>query len=350
MTKPVKVTIMMVSLALVIIIAQIDALTGFFPDFTILYLIPIIATVILAGLPYAVTVACLAAVALLTANVYRGIPAGTMLLLDASLHFLVFILAVILVDRLLVQFKSISELNQKREYDLSLAKKVQQSFFAPIEDNYKSYSVGSRITFAKELGGDFYYLSDVNDDLLFCIADISGKSVPAALFSALLHQSIEEALERSADISSLIRQVNATMYRALPEDMFITLFFCLFGKQRIAYVNAGHEPPLLYSKDMDKIRLLESQSPLPIGIEPDLSIEPVTSDFRAGDILLAVTDGITESKPFRNNPFAKLEELLCDNSSNNPQAIADTIYSTAIAETVGDLEDDVMVICIKYNP
>jgi sigma-B regulation protein RsbU (phosphoserine phosphatase) len=80
--------------------------------------------------------------------------------------------------------------------------------------------------------------------------------------------------------------------------MFITLFCCSIDSHYIVYINAGHEPPILYSKTTDRFLLLESKTPFPVGIMPNLSIEISIEAFEPGSLLLAVTDGVSESPHF----------------------------------------------------
>lgn len=249
---------------------------------------------------------------------------------------------------MLTQYKTIAELEQRRGQDLAIAKGAYESVLIPPPTQYNNLAIGTKVAFARELGGDYYYFADSGDDrLFFCIADISGKSIAAALFSALLHQSIRNVLEDTLDLTEIVESVNANMYASLPDTMFVTLFCALIDDGSISYVNAGHEPPLFYSRRTNEMHLLQSYVPMPIGILQDLRIEKKSVPFEPGDILLAVTDDVTESEAFRDDPFGTLKNVLEEQTSSNPENIADIVFRKAIPKDRGAPADDIIIACIK---
>jgi len=347
MSGVIKALIVIGALALIIIIGFIDFVTGLLPDLTILYLIPIVFVTAFAGMRYGLFVAIAAGIAELTANILFGVDLGIILFFDATLHILVFLLGVFATDRLITQLRAITELEQKRTHDLEIAREIQRSVFTPFPPEYKDLTIGSRITFARELGGDYYHFADFNGKLFFCIADISGKGMAASLFSVLLHESIIDALKHSNSLAGIVSRVNTRMHASLPDNMFITLFCCFINSETISFINAGHEPPLLYSRQYDTVKLLESPTTLPVGIRPDLEIGVISEIFASGDILLAVTDGVTESAAFSEDPFEKLEVLLRGAKDQTPKDIAGIVFNRAIPAGQGFPADDIIVTCIK---
>lgn len=334
----------------IVAVAFIDIITGLIPDLTILYLIPIIIITAFAGLTYGLVIVLASTVAEVSGNIQLGLRLDIDLVLDGILHLFVFILGAVFTDRLVNQFRTITQLEQRRSYDLDIARELHKSLFVPLPSGYNNLTIGSKLAFARELGGDYYYFKIIDKKFFFCIADISGKSVAAALFSALLHANLDEALENSTDLISIVKRLNSSMHKTIPENMFVTLFCCYIDDMKLSFVNAGHEPPLLYSKRHHTIKLLESRDKMPVGIQPDLEIQPEHLNFNPGDMLLAVTDGVTESQPFREKPFEKLKDLLYKNLSSDPQSIVETVFVTAIPNSIDHLQDDVIIICIKRLP
>ena len=193
---------------------------------------------------------------------------------------------------------------------------------------------------------DYYFIAGVEETFLLH-ADISGKSTAAALFAALLNQSVTEALEHTTDLTALVERVNSHISSALPEDMFVTMFCALISEDELSYVNAGHPPPLLYSKQEGTVKMLQSSSALPIGIAAELKIESTIEPFRPGEVLLATTDGITESIAFRDRPQEKLEEMLSENPDAEAQDLANLVFTKAVPGDMKNPLDDIIVICIK---
>ena len=93
--------------------------------------------------------------------------------------------------------------------------------------------------------------------------------------------------------------------------------------------------------------MLQSSSALPIGIAAELKIESTIEPFRPGEVLLATTDGITESIAFRDRPQEKLEEMLSENPDAEAQDLANLVFTNAVPGDMKNPLDDIIVICIK---
>jgi len=342
-----KIAIFLGAIFLAAVIGIIDMVTGFVPDVTILYLIPIILVTLVMGIGYGITIALIASVAETYSNITLGIGFTTALVLDALMHLLIFILSAVLISRLHDQIRLITELEQKRSYDLTIAKEVHKYTFKPFTGKMPGLAIETKVAFAGELGGDYIYIADVDNKLFFCIGDISGKSVAAALYSALLHQNIILALKGHPDLTSIVKKVNAQIFEATPENMFITLLFAFIDNDTVSYINAGHEPPLLYSKKRNEVRSLTSEEAFPVGIKPTLEIEQSTIPFDFDDILLSFTDGVSDSEYFKDNPYEKLASELLHYYDENPRIITEAIFTKAVPAENEILSDDVIIACIK---
>lgn len=350
MSRPVRAFILISALALAILIGFADTVTGLIPDLTVFYLTPVIIATVFVGLPFGLLVAVVAAASELSSNILIGLPLGANVIVDALFHLIVFILGAVLVDKLLYQLRTITEFEQRRSYEIDIARGVHQSIFTPFPEQYRDLVVGGKLAFAGELGGDYYYFSDRGDKLFFCIGDISGKGIAAALFSVMLHESIDDALMDADSLPSIFTIVNTHMCAALPEDMFITLFCAFIDDKGIDFINAGHEPPMLYLKRQNTTMLLESESSFPVGIRSDIDIAPRHESLARGDILLAVTDGVTESPAFISDPFGKLRELLYKNRNAEPQHIVDAVFAETMPDNGTHQSDDIVIACIKRHP
>ncbi len=334
--------IILLALAFLIEYADMQLGTG---ETVILYLIPVVLATIYLGLPYGLILSIIS-VSIVFFGHYLTEEVSYILLTDIMFHFIVFASAAIFVDYLMKQLTSVKELEQKRHYDLSLAREVHQSVFAPVPKENAFLTIGNRVAFSKELGGDYYYLADMGDRLFYCIADISGKSIAAALFSALLHDAVINSLEDQVALVDIIGAVNGRLYTALPEDVFITMFCAFIEPERIKYINAGHEPPLLYSAKQKQVGFLLGGASLPLGIHPFPELTLQEQYFASGDILLAVTDGVTDSDYYRKNPFRMLQADLENNTERTPKDIVDEIF----AKSSGPAEyptDDIIITCMK---
>lgn len=345
-----RVSIVAITLIAAVTIGIADV-SNFLPELTALVLIPVIVGTYFLGFRYGVFVAMVAAVTELVVHMEVEAEVGhAEVIFNTATHTFIYILTAALIDRLVRQLRTITNLEAQRSNDLDIAKGVHESVFAPVPDSYGTLSIGSKVAFARELGGDYYNIKGLDEKLFFCIADISGKSTAAALFAALLNQSVTEALEHTSDLTALVNRVNSHISSSLPEDMFVTMFCALISEDKLYYVNAGHPPPLLYSKQEGTVKMLQSSNALPVGITPELKIESMNEPFRPGEVLLATTDGITESPAFRERPQEKLEEVLNQNSDAEAQDLTNLIFTKAVPDDMKNPLDDIIVVCIKRQP
>jgi serine phosphatase RsbU (regulator of sigma subunit) len=326
-------------------IGYINTQVGVVPDLTILYLLPLAVAGMFLGLGYGWFLVTVATAVNFISNRLLEIP---FVGLGTLSRFLTFLLVVTVINRLSFALEKARRLEEIRNSDLETARQIHRAVFVPAPASHGNLAIGSRRIFARELGGDYYYFAPSGDKLFFAIGDIAGKSIAAALFSSLLHQNVISALDRSEDPAAVTRLVNKWMTPVLPDAMFITFFCGLIDDKSLSFVNAGHEPPLLYSQKSGGIQLLASDETLPLGIGPELELKTTEIAFGPGDILLAVTDGVTESPNFRGDPFLKLELFLRDNRASEPQEIADMIMRQSLDSVPeGQSPDDVTIVCIR---
>lgn len=348
MSRVMRVFIAAVTLIIAVAIGIADVSIGFLPEITIFALIPIIAGTYYLGFRYGLFVAVIAATSELIFHLIleADIRHAELIAITVS-HTFIYILTAALIDRLAKQLRIITSLEEQRNVDLDTAKRVHGAVFSPVPEGHGDLSIGTRMAFANELGGDYYHIAGLGEGLFFCIADISGKSTAAALFTALLNQSVTGALEHYSDLTAFVEKVNAQMSEALPDDMFVTMFCALINSDSLTYVNAGHTLPLLYSSEDGGIKIVRSSGAFPIGIVPDLKIPSATEPFGPGDVLLATTDGITESPAYRDRPYEKLQEALIKHAAATAQDIAGAIFAGALSGHENAPLDDAIVACVK---
>jgi phosphoserine phosphatase RsbU/P len=162
------------------------------------------------------------------------------------------------------------------------------------------------------VGGDYFDVVALpNEEIVFCIADISGKGISAALLMANFQAKLHALLLRGLDLEATIREVNAYVLQITQGDRFITLFLAKYDAKtgELEYVNAGHVPPiLLIGQEVVK---LDSGCTI-LGFLPHLKhLKPGKLQIPDSDALLfTYTDGLTDVVDSRGNYFQ--EELLLD--------------------------------------
>jgi serine phosphatase RsbU (regulator of sigma subunit) len=204
---------------------------------------------------------------------------------------------------------------------------------------------------AKSVGGDYYDAMKIGDDQIgFAIADVTGKGVPAALFMAMSKALTSAALSRmQADPATMADAINKELLKDNTEAMGVTLLLGLLdlrtGEVRMAC--AGHEDPILLAGDKATRVRLEGGPPL---CAADLVYPLESLTLKPGEILVLVTDGVTEAQNDRQQLFGS-KRLLADGALKTGTAteIVDGIRDH-VRSFEGGLEatDDLTVMAVRY--
>ncbi|MDO5319838.1 MAG: SpoIIE family protein phosphatase [bacterium] len=183
--------------------------------------------------------------------------------------------------------------------DMAMAKEIQEGSlprtFPPFPD-VKEFDVYAQMRTAKEVGGDFYDFYFVGPGhILFLIADVSGKGVPAALFMMKAKSTVKSLATTGRPISEVISAANDALCEGNDANMFVTLWAGVLeiATGRVTCVNAGHNPPFVRMAD-GSVRMLKGKRGLVLGAMS--GIRYVSDEFflEAGADLYLYTDGITE--------------------------------------------------------
>jgi serine phosphatase RsbU (regulator of sigma subunit) len=204
---------------------------------------------------------------------------------------------------------------------------------------------------AKSVGGDYYDAMKIGDDQIgFAIADVTGKGVPAALFMAMSKALTSAALSRmQADPATMANAINKELLKDNTEAMGVTLLLGLLdlrtGEVRMAC--AGHEDPILLAGNKATRVRLEGGPPL---CAADLVYPLESLTLKPGEILVLVTDGVTEAQNDRQQLFGS-KRLLADGALKTGTAteIVDGIRDY-VRSFEGGLEatDDLTVMAVRY--
>ena len=202
-----------------------------------------------------------------------------------------------LIFLLLLSLELADKVTMKR--DLEIAREIQM-WLVPSEPPEVP---GADIAFAtrpqNSVAGDYYdvfYPDERRDRLVVVIADVAGKSVPAALLMATLQASLRTIAGEGVPVSELVTRLNryASAY-SLDGRRFTTAVLCDYdpATRRLTYVNAGHNAPILRRAN-GAFETLEVGG-LPLGINLGAEYQTATLELRPGDALIFFTDGVVEA-------------------------------------------------------
>jgi len=180
--------------------------------------------------------------------------------------------------------------------ELEIAREVQQRLFPQTMPSVPGIEIAGYCRPALGVGGDYYdYFAIAGGDLGIAIGDVSGKGFPAALLMASLRASLRAQTMRSEpDLAAMMRSINTLAYESSAVNKYATFFYGQYSPRSrlLSYVNAGHEPPLIF-RDDSVIRLETGGTP--VGLLPCAEYEQGSCILEPGDILIALTDGISEA-------------------------------------------------------
>lgn len=194
--------------------------------------------------------------------------------------------------------------NERYARQLTYAAEIQRRMISPLP-RHSRISFGAVYDPRLEVGGDFYDFIELPYGTLgVCIADVVGKGIPAALLMASVRTGLRAHAHDTYHIKDIMEKVNRGLCRDTLVNEFVTLFYGVFAPDgsQLTYCNAGHEPPLLLRGDR-AVRLRSGG--MALGID---GAEPYQTDIvhlESADILVMVTDGVTEAMNFDDEPFGR---------------------------------------------
>ncbi|MEO8217322.1 MAG: SpoIIE family protein phosphatase [Acidobacteriota bacterium] len=238
-------------------------------------------------------------------------------------------------------------LKHAMERELELAATIQRDILPRTLPVVDGYDVEAFSRPARQLGGDYHAFFEGEGALTFCVADVSGKSVPAAVLVSALHAAFQLLVAEGRSLGDIATELNRHIHHWSAENKFITMILCTIDRQAgvVQFVNAGHNPA--YVVHEETIVPLSSHG-LPIGILPQTVYRAQTRPFPVGSLLLAYSDGITEAENTASEEFGndRLEELLRGSAALPSRDLRRAIVM-AVDGFVGDApqyDDQTMVV------
>jgi sigma-B regulation protein RsbU (phosphoserine phosphatase) len=204
----------------------------------------------------------------------------------------------------------------RMERELQMAHEVQASFLPRETPQVPNWEFAASWQPAREVAGDFYDFIPLDEEQIgVVIADVSDKGMPAALFMALTRSMVRASVGRAPTPADAIAHANRLICADSTGGMFVTLFYAVVNPatREITYVNAGHNPPLLYRADQDELDHL-ARTGMALGVVEDTPFEQRTLHLDSGDFILLYTDGVTDATDAQMQDFGleRLERVVLD--------------------------------------
>ena len=261
---------------------------------------------------------------------------------------------------LLKQTRIDSELRIARDIQLKMLPMTYPPF-----PNRSDLDIYGSLVPAREVGGDMYDFFIRDEKLFFCIGDVSGKGVPAAMLMASTHSMFRAFSSHGNDPAQIMYRINESACQGNNSNMFVTIFIGVLNLQtgQLCYCNAGHDRPIVINSN--GISMLDAKPHLPVGIFDDMHYETEESVLTPNSMMFLYTDGLTEAmaplpatdhnaETVRHNLFG-IERVMSNLQHHEAQISAKQLLDSinmAVNNFVGDAEqsDDLTMLAIRYTP
>ena len=254
-------------------------------------------------------------------------------------------------DKLAVAYDQLEEATtakERIESELRIARDIQMSMVPQAFPERSDLDLYGLMAPAKEVGGDLYSFEIIDNQLYFCLGDVSGKGVPASLFMAQairLFRAMAKQRRKPCDIAT---RLNNELSENNDNGMFVTMFIgeADLTTGHLYYCNAGHNPPLLDGEFID----VESNAP--IGLWPELDYVGEELDNISGKMLFIYTDGLNEAENLAQEQYGddQLQQMLQQMKAYTAKQIIDAFSQSVESHRHGaEPNDDLTMLAIKLG-
>ena len=246
------------------------------------------------------------------------------------------------------QLEETTTAKERIESELRIASDIQMSMVPQAFPERSDLDLYGLMNPAKEVGGDLYDFEIIDNQLYFCLGDVSGKGVPASLFMTQAIRLFRALAKQRRKPSDIATRLNNELSENNDNGMFVTMFI---GKADLTtghlyYCNAGHNPPLLDGEFIDV------QPNAPIGLWPELDFEGEELDSISGKLLFIYTDGLNEAENLAQEQYGddRLQQMLQQMKSYTARQVIDTFSQSVESHRNGAIpNDDLTMLAIKVK-
>lgn len=247
---------------------------------------------------------------------------------------------------------------EKLDREIEIAREVQQRLFPQKLPDVEGLAYSGYCLPALGVGGDYYdFLALPQGRLGIALGDVSGKGIAAALLMATLQASLRaEAMRASDDLAQMIGAVNRLVFDASTSNRYATFFYAQYDpKERIlTYVNAGHNPPMLFRKVEGSCQVLRLEvGGIVIGLLEQFPFQQAALTLEPGDVLVLYTDGVSEAMDLENEEWGEtrmIEAIQCCSELDAAEMIERVMAAAATFTAGARQHDDMTLVILKLLP
>ncbi len=255
--------------------------------------------------------------------------------------------------------KEIAKTSKSFKQELRFAKEVQFAALPKVFPPFPAqteFDIFASLHPAKEVSGDFFDFFTIQfnaSKLIFFVADVSGKGIPASLFMMSARALIKRYAQDGYSIGKVLNLVNKALCENNTTSMFLTIWMGMLEIDTgiLTYVNAGHDLPY-FQKQGGPFEELKIESNLPLGVMPDTTFKEHKISLKYGDSIFIYTDGVTDAEDNNKNMYGKnqLKKILNQNSGKTVRDIIKNINENIFGFIKNTAQfDDITMLCLRYQ-
>ena len=243
------------------------------------------------------------------------------------------------------RLEATTKAKERIESELRIARNIQRSIVPSVFPEYEGLDMYAYMMPAKEVGGDLYDFLIEGDRLYFCLGDVSGKSVPAALFMAQAARMFRVMAKQHMMPADIANRMNNELTEGNENGMFVTMFIALVNLTtgQMNFCNCGHNPPVIDG------RFIEMEPNAPVGLWEELQyVGEEIADIR-GKQLFVYTDGLNEAENPQQQQFGddRLLHILQEVRSSSASQVINRLTDAVERHRDGaEPNDDLTMLCL----
>jgi phosphoserine phosphatase RsbU/P len=243
----------------------------------------------------------------------------------------------------------LSAFKNRLDLDDRLAKEIQQGLLPGQFSQLRDYDIFGLWQPARIVSGDYFDVITLNDHLIgFCIGDVIGHGIPAAILMSNLQASVRRTADSTVGPKDLCFRINNFVIDNLGDGKFITFFYGVLDVRHrtFIYSNAGHNPPILSREDGTTLRL--TNEGFMLGIQRNVNYQQDTVQLLPRDILLFYIDGATEMNDSQQEEFGeeRLINIAASSRSLSSRDICNRALDSVLQFGNNNLQDDITLLTL----
>ena len=243
---------------------------------------------------------------------------------------------------------------ERLQQSLDIAMEVQQNLLPGQDPEIEGLDIAGTSIYCEETGGDYYdYLMTAENGrkkICVVVGDVADHGIPSALLMTTARAFLRQRTSSSGELDQVVSDVNQQLCRDVEDSgRFMTLFICEIDRsnQIIHWVNAGHDPAMIYDRESGRFEELTGNA-LPLGVSETAAYQKSDKALIPGQIIMIGTDGIWEAQSPQGDMFGKerFKNIIRENAGQPAKNIIQAVIKTVdrFCHPLGKTDDVTLVV------